>query len=283
MLSERASENIVENIMKMFRMEWRRKPTNESEKRKFMNQHTNLAWKDMNQTIQDVYLWALGRFHPSKKRIWNKKHTNTNTAESTRIDANNIIVEPLATFHRCHRCHIYRNARAFNMQRRSQRTVWCRKCEVVRKHFPRSWKSAHHISPRKYLLLRRLAMLTACRCCLKNALFENNVATVYISFACICLTFIVVCFVCVRVHRHKQMYTRCINFETDLTTDETIPYWVVCKFDLKSCLHLMYTQLALANINIPPSSSMRHWDGCFYFAYCQVPEKQFWHRNSNCI
>lgn len=137
MLSERASENIVENIMKMFRMEWRRKPTNESEtleERKFMNQHTNLAWKDMNQTIQDVYLWALGRFHPSKKRMWNKKHTNTNTAESTRIDANNIIVEPLATFHRCHRCHrchIYRNARAFNMQRRSQQRCkvgsvkWC--------------------------------------------------------------------------------------------------------------------------------------------------------------
>lgn len=124
-------------------------------------------------------------------------------------------------------------------------------------------------------------MLTACRCCLKNALFENNVATVYISFACICLTFIVVCCVCAIVHRHKQMYTRCINFETDLTTDETIPYWVVCKFDRKSCLHLMYTQLALANINIPPSSSMRHWDGCFYFAYCQVPEKQYWHRNSN--
>lgn len=192
---------------------------------------------------------GIGAFPPFRKRA--KAHTQTQTlqkaSESTPTTSlsnylQHFIVAIVVIF--------IRNACAFNMQRRSQterckvRSVKC--CE----HFPTSWswKSAHHISTRKYLLLRHLAMLTACRCCrrLKNVLFENNVATVYISFAYICLTFTVVCCVCVcaMVHRHKQMYTRCINFGTDLTTDETIPYWVVCKFDRKSCLHLMYTQLA---------------------------------------
>lgn len=56
------------------------------EERKFMNQHTNLARKNMNQTIQDVYLWA---FHPqNSERKRAKEHTPKYIAESIWIIAN---------------------------------------------------------------------------------------------------------------------------------------------------------------------------------------------------
>lgn len=128
---------------KMFRMEIVReggKPTNERETLEEENLWINTQiWLERTwiKRYTGCVFMGIGAFPPPplKKRMKQKAkahtqaHRNTSTtAESIRIDANNIIVELLATFHRFHRCHIYRDARAHSTCDGGH----SERCEVVR-------------------------------------------------------------------------------------------------------------------------------------------------------
>lgn len=97
---------------------------------------------------------------------------------------------------------------------------WWR-CEVWSGEISKKNLKITTISTRRYLLLWHLPTLLHFGRFLETVLFANNVATVYRTFASHVFDFHsgLLCY----VHRNnKQMYTRCINFQTDLTTDGTI-------------------------------------------------------------
>lgn len=138
------------------------------------------------------------------------------------------------------------------------------KCEEKCWNFQEA-ENQHHSNSKIFTFIRILHLhirtLAAFRCITSKQCRHS------ISFATISFWLSYWLAMCIAINK----YTRCINFQIDLTTEETIVQYIELQDNLIA--KVVYVQcIQLTHINLS-RTSLDHWCVCFCFAYRQILRK----------